>query len=304
MEIQQSPFYKKYIIKLGWNVVHHQGFIIFIKQFPLYGGLAKIQRITTLLNPDKLIPLLKKFRVRRIIVEPDANVLQRDFDQWVTQLSQSFTITTTPYLPTKTIRIDLKPSEDDIFHNFSEAKRRAVRRATRHHVLIKESSDIRVLITIKNKSSGFLGFITTYGIDKLWPIFAPDHAAILLAYQGKVIANPDVEEGRGNPQTVQRLLRRFTPRNDNKTVGGVLLIFWDSVAYYWIAGATREGKKLFSPTLLVWEALKLSKKRGMKQFDFVGVWDERSPKQFHEWKGFTKFKEGFGGKALYYPIVK
>ena len=59
---------------------------------------------------------------------------------------------------------------------------------------------------------------------------------------------------------------------------------------------------MFAPTLLVWEALKLSKKHGAKQFDLVGVWDDRTPHKFHEWKGFTKFKEGFGGKIVYYSI--
>jgi lipid II:glycine glycyltransferase (peptidoglycan interpeptide bridge formation enzyme) len=68
-------------------------------------------------------------------------------------------------------------------------------------------------------------------------------------------------------------------------------------------GATKKGKKLFAPTLLVWEALKVSKKRKMKYFDFIGVWDERTPRKNTEWKGFTKFKEGFGGKELYYPMI-
>jgi lipid II:glycine glycyltransferase (peptidoglycan interpeptide bridge formation enzyme) len=40
----------------------------------------------------------------------------------------------------------------------------------------------------------------------------------------------------------------------------------------------------------------------MKQFDFVGVWDERKADQHHDWLGFTKFKEGFGGRTFYYPL--
>jgi len=52
----------------------------------------------------------------------------------------------------------------------------------------------------------------------------------------------------------------------------------------------------------VWEALKLSRKKGCTQFDFVGVFDERIQNQFQSWKGFTKFKKGFGGKEIYYPI--
>lgn len=290
MEIQQSPLYAQYITKLGWKVVRHQGFNMFIKQFPLYGGLVKIQRFTKLLNLDKLIPLLKEHRARRIIVEPDANVTQGEFDRWVTQLSQKFTINKSPYLPTKTSLVDLKPSEDEIFQKFSEAKRRAVRRAIKNNVVIKKEMNIDDLIKIKNKSSGFLGSLTTYGIDKLWHIFAPQCASALLAYRPEDLRkdSPCISQGE-------------SLCNSKIIIGGVLLLFWDKTAYYWIAGATREGKKLFAPTLLVWEALKLSKKRGCTQFDFVGVWDERSPNQFHEWKGFTKFKEGFGGNYIYYP---
>ena len=126
-----------------------------------------------------------------------------------------------------------------------------------------------------------MGFITTTGINKIWPIFAPKHAAILLAYR---------EKGQET-------------RDRKDCVGGILLLFWDNIAYYWIAGATHEGKKLFAPTLLVWEAITLAKKRGSRLFDFVGVWDERLPNENNNWKGFTKFKEGFGGTELYYPIA-
>jgi lipid II:glycine glycyltransferase (peptidoglycan interpeptide bridge formation enzyme) len=51
---------------------------------------------------------------------------------------------------------------------------------------------------------------------------------------------------------------------------------------------------------LVWEALKLAKKRGCRIFDFEGIYDERFPKAAASWKGFTKFKEGFGGEKIVY----
>ncbi|MEK7119530.1 MAG: peptidoglycan bridge formation glycyltransferase FemA/FemB family protein, partial [Patescibacteria group bacterium] len=200
-------------------------------------------------------------------------------------------------------------SEDEIFKRFSEAKRRAVRRTIKHHVLIRESSDIHVLINIKNKSAGLFGFITTTGVDKLWHIFAPKHAAILLAYKSKNSSTLSSRPPSRDPSSHHFLnwipgsFAKQRTRNDNKIVGGILLLFYDSVAYYWIAGATREGKKLFAPTLLVWEAITLAKKRGSRLFDFVGVWDERLPNENNNWKGFTKFKEGFGGTELYYPIA-
>lgn len=277
MEIQQSSLYADYIKKLRWTVIRHEGFNIYIKQFPLYGGLAKIQRITKLFDPREFTSFLKKHRIRRIIIEPDKNILQSALNLWTTQLSQYVAINTSPYIPTKTIAVDLTPSEDEIFQKFSEAKRRAVRRAMKNGVFVSESTNVGDLIKIKNKSSGFLGFITTYGIKDLWHIFSPSHASIVLAYSS---------------------MKQY------HIVGGILLLFWDKTAYYWIAGATKNGKKLFAPTALVWEALKISKKRGCRRFDFVGVWDERIPQGYASWKGFTKFKEGFGGENIYYPIVE
>ncbi len=301
MEIQQSPLYTTYIRRLGWQVEQVDGSNLFIKRFPLFGGFAKLQRCTKLPKIDRLLPILSKHHVKRMVVEPDESVRQHIFDQWLHDASDTLRpilLMSSHYLPTKTIRIDLTASEDEIFTRFSEAKRRAVRRGQKNNLRIYESTNIAELIKIKNTSSGFLGFITTTGIDTLWPIVAPNHAAILLAYHDNVIAR---ERERPKQSLEIASLIPFA-RNDNRMVGGILLLYWDNIAYYWIAGATREGKKLFAPTLLVWEALKLSKKRGAKRFDFVGVWDERIPKKNKEWLGFTKFKEGFGGREVYYPI--
>lgn len=286
MEIQQSPPYASYIKSLGWQVEKVDGSNLFLKRFPLLGGFAKLQRCTKLPRVDKLLPILEKYQVKKLAVEPDACIPQDTFTLWIDSLYPAKLGRSGAYLPTKTIRVDLGGSEERIFTRFSEAKRRAVRRAQKNDLRICESTNIQDLIKIKNKSSGFLGFITTTGIDKLWPIFAPDHAAILLVHRNSPTPPLTIRGGKGGV-----------------IVGGILLLFWDSIAYYWIAGATREGKKMFAPTLLVWEALKIAKKRGAKRFDFVGVWDERLPKQNKEWLGFTKFKEEFGGQSLYYPTT-
>lgn len=291
MEIQQSPPYASYIKSLGWQVEKIDGSNLFLKHFPLLGSFAKLQRCTKLPEPSKLFPMLSKYHAKRLNVEPDSEIPQDTFSAWVNTVSSHVQIISTHYISTKTIRVDLDGSHEEIFSRFSEAKRRAVRRAQKNHITIQPSSHIEDLIRIKNRSAGFLGFITTYGIDKLWPIFAPDHAAILLASRSEGFS-------KASPWRLQG----EALGNSKTTIGGVLLLFWDDIAYYWIAGATREGKKLFAPTLLVWEALKLAKKRGARQFDFIGVWDERIPKENKAWLGFTKFKEGFGGKEIYYPI--
>lgn len=275
MELHQSPLYKTYMERLNWHVGTVCAANIFVRRFPIVGALAKIQRPDTLPLLQRLVPALKKLRVTVVAVEPHPRQNQQELWAWCNALARHVRIHRSPFLPTKTLIIDLASMKEQLFARFSEAKRRAVRRAQKNTVLIEESLNIDKLVAIKNTSAGLFGFITTSGLRHMWQVFAPEHAAILLAYAPGM-----------------------------RPVGGVLLIFWDTVAYYWIAGATHEGKKLFAPTLLVWEALKLSKKRGMERFDFVGVWDERLPRFETEWKGFTKFKEGFGGEPLYYPLVR
>jgi len=272
MELQQSFLYQSYIRALGWHICSVDGTAIFYRKLPIIGTIAKIQRPERLPYIPLLVMELKKYGVRQVSVEPKSDVPQEIFDTYLHSLSQFFRIIRSPFIPTKTILIDIQPPVSKIFDSFSSAKRRAVRKAQKNNVTVIESHHIHDLMDIKNKSAGMFGGITTYGIDKLWKLLYPKHVTILLA------------------------------KHNGKTVGGILLLFWEHIVYYWIAGATKEGKKIFAPTLLVWEGIKMGKKHKCSAFDFVGVWDERAPKHNTEWKGFTKFKEGFGGKPFYYPI--
>lgn len=272
MELQQSPQYGRYIETLKWRVLRVDGVQMFYKKIPLMGGLLKIQRPAYLPSVSKLAKSVKDLSVSTVAIEPKLREDLALYKKWVRGVSKHYRVVRSVYQPTKTIVINLKPDEEEIFRRFTEAKRRAVRRAQKNDVTVRESGDIRELVRVKNKSSGFLGFITTIGIDKFWAGMYPENAIVLLAY------------------------------HHDKAVGAILEVFWNKTAYYWVAGATRDGKKLFAPTLLVWEALKVAKKRGATGFDFLGVWDERMPTEHHDWKGFTKFKEGFGGTTLYYPV--
>jgi len=244
-----------------------------MRPIPLLGRLAKIQRPSELPYIPKLVPFLKSHHIRNVAFEAALGADEQAFQTYIQSLSKFFPIHKESFLQTKSILIDIDKSEKDVFNALSESKRRAVRRAIKNTVVVKESQTIQDLISIKNSSAGMFGSITTYGVEKLWNLFAPHQSSVLIAYHNDI------------------------------PVGGVLLLFHEDTSYYWIAGATKYGKKLFAPTLLVWEALRLSQKKGMKTFDFVGVFDERTPKQFASWKGFTKFKEGFGGKEIYYPII-
>jgi len=274
MEVQQSAFYAAYIRRLGWVVERVGSVYIYIKPLPLIGALAKIQRPAKLPAVTSLLPIFTKYRIRRLAAEPDAAVSQRTFSSWIADAGNHVRINTDYFLPTKTVRIDTTGNTETIFRRFSEAKRRGVRRAQKHGVTVQNPGDIRTFLDVKAKSAGFLGFITTHGQDLLFEEAGNTHATVLTAHNKKRIA-----------------------------IAGILMLFYKNIAYYWVAGATKEGKHLFAPTLLVWEAVQEANRRGCSSLDFVGVWDERMPDNNTEWKGFTKFKEGFGGNEVYYPVV-
>jgi lipid II:glycine glycyltransferase (peptidoglycan interpeptide bridge formation enzyme) len=276
MDVQQSQLYQQYIASLGWSIESIDGSALFYRSIPFIGTMAKIQRPISLPYLPKLIPILRAHHIRSLSIEPRSDEDPQQFSSYMKSLSKFVSIISSPFLPTKTIIVDVSPPEKTIFASFTSAKRRAVRRAKKNGITITSSDKITDLTSIKNKSAGMFGGITTFGIDKLWNIFYPKKKAHIL----------------------------LAKKSGGSVVGGVLLLISDKRCYYWIAGATKEGKKLFAPTLLVWHALQYAHKQKCHDFDFVGVWDERTPRQYAAWKGFTKFKEGFGGSILYYPIAQ
>lgn len=286
-DIRQSQFYRTYMEKIGWIAEEVNEAKVFIKKFSLFGSIIKIQRPDK--NPSQrlLNQLKRKYSARSISLE-----LNRE--SRVT--NNGFKTNNNPYLPTKTIQLDLTIDEEEIFNRFTEAKRRAVRRAGKNGVIVKELSNIQEFIKLKSKDFWPMQYFMAKDIENLWESFKPKNATVLLACH--------CEERRNNPDYKEIATATSWLHNDKERepVAGILLLFYDNKAYYWMAASTDEGKKLFAPTLLVWEALKLSKKKGFKIFDFEGIYDERFHSATKKWKGFTKFKEGFGGKIIDYPI--
>ncbi len=264
MDIRQSQKYAEFMTSLGWQVEKIGESNAFIKKFPLIGCLIKIQRITSLPKTKEIVTLAKKYQAFKILIE---------FDQVSKEekISTDFKICRSPFLPTKTIQIDLARTEKEIFDSFSSAKKRAVRKAQKNQLQIKKGT-ANEFIFLKRKSLAEK-LILPVGEKKdvlaLAKAFLPDNIVFLIASKNK------------------------------KLLAGILLLVFDKTAYYWQAASIKKGKKLAAPSLLVWEALKLAKQKKCQVFDFEGIYDQRFPNS--SWQGFTKFKQGFGGKEIVYP---
>lgn len=273
---------------IGWQMEEIDGIYAFIKSFPIFGSIIKIQRPNKIPDLNKLQLLKKKYHARSITIEPDISCQQS-----VINYQQA----TNPYLPTKTIWVDLAQTEKDIFNSFSKSKRRDIKLAQKKGVQIIPSNNINAFIKLKNKTAGLLGFMTTQTVKPLWKAFTPNNASLLLALpkilskHAPSLSQLDSESGRDSGST----------SGITKPYAGILLLFWQHTAYYWLAASTKEGNTNLAPTLLVWEAIKLAKQKKCKIFDFEGIYDERFHNLNKNWLGFTRFKQGFGGKEIYFP---
>ncbi len=272
-DIRQSENFAKYMQKLGWRTEKTDDAFVYLLRFPILGYFAKIPRPNMPINIKKILDLKKKRRIFRLKISPNTETTDKNYHKYKEQFFQNgFRIEQSPFNPTTNYLVDLRQKKEDIFRNFSEAKRRGVRRALKNKILVRESHDISAFIKIRQHQYLPVWFLVGGDMQKLWQLLYPKNASLLLAYD---------------------------PSN-NKPVAGILLLIYDTQAYYWFASSLPIGKKMFAPTLLVWEAIKHAKKRGCKIFDFEGIYDERFPKASRTWKGFTKFKEGFGGEKVVY----
>lgn len=278
MDIRQSPEYTKYIESIGWQSEKLGEGNVFIKRFPLIGSLIKIQRIEPPILFDKIETLAKKHHAFQIIIELSLpHFPPSQPDPLPTSHPHNYRPLKSPFIPTKTLILDLKQTEKKIFASFSKNKRRDIRIAEKNHLVIKEGSP-QDFVQLKKKTlwkKRILPLGTEREVLPLVKAFG-DKYKIIVAYPSTTLDN------RQDP------------------VAGTLLLFHNKTAYYWQAAATEKGKKLLAPTILLWEAIKLAKRKGCATFDFEGVYDERFP-QNKSWLGFTHFKKGFGGKEIVFP---
>ncbi|OGG26248.1 hypothetical protein A2960_04700 [Candidatus Gottesmanbacteria bacterium RIFCSPLOWO2_01_FULL_39_12b] len=269
IDIRQTDQFANFMKDIGWQIEKLDSTYVYIRKMPILGNFAKIPRPQPIFDYQSIINLKKKLKAYQLKIAPFISSTDKNYKKIRnTFLNLGFKTEYFPFNPTTTLQINLTKSEEKLFKNLTEAKRRAVRKATKNEVAVVESNNIEEFINIRKRQYFPLGFMIVPEMKASWKKFYPENASLLLAYY------------------------------QTKPVGGILLLFYDNVAYYWFASSLKIGKKLFAPTLLVWEALKRAKKRGCKTFDFEGIYDERFPKASENWRGFTKFKEGFGGKKI------
>ena len=84
-----------------------------------------------------------------------------------------------------------------------------------------------------------------------------------------------------------------------KPLSAWMLYAFKDKLYYPYGGSSVEYKEVMANNLIAWEAIKIGKKLGLKEFDMWGALGPNAdPKD--PWQGFHRFKQGYGGKLVEY----
>ena len=265
IDIRQSVLYANYLKRNGWMVERIGEINYFIKKLPLIGSVLKIQRPKKI-DFKEIEKLAKKYRVFQIILEPE---LTSDFATGIhnSLISRGFGLSKNPYLPTKTLHLNLtKPPV------FEKETRRAIQKGS--ETTIKEYSSLDEIRTWRDawkNSVKFTRYVPpTDQLINLRKSFPYDNSIFLASHN-----------------------------MSGRIIGGALFTRSShDFGYYWYGFTNKEGRTSLSQYALLYQGILWAKRQDCKFFDFEGIYDERFPKASESWRGFTKFKEGFGGKKV------
>ncbi|MBI2066114.1 hypothetical protein HYT60_01220 [Candidatus Woesebacteria bacterium] len=141
VDIRQTQQYSTYLSRIGWKVERSAEINYFIKKIPLVGSIIKVQRPEEI-RINKIRQLSKKYRAFQIIIEP-----KTEFDaKYLSSLG--FRLTKSPYLPTKTLQLDLTKSREALWRNLEKDAKNAILEK-----IGSEPEAINVLKTGKNQQN-------------------------------------------------------------------------------------------------------------------------------------------------------
>lgn len=175
-----------------------------------------------------------------------------------------------PLFPKWTQNIDLSLSEEELLKNMKSKTRYNIRLAQKKEVTVKEV----------NSNKGFDIFFKLYfDTCKRQKYFGHNQHYHQIVWENL-------------RENISHLLIAYY--KETPLAAYELFSFKDKL-YYPYGGTSVEYRNFMGANLLMWEAILLGKKLGLKTFDMWGSLPPGNEKESN-WSGFTRFKEGYGTK--------
>ncbi len=256
MDIRQSDNYARYLENTGWVIENINDVYYFIRKFTPLGSFIKIQRPKKI-DLNAINKLVKKYRAFQVLIEPLATT-----NYQLLTTNYGFR-PASPYLPSKTLELDLKKSQIKLLEQMRKNTRYGIKRAV---TSLKANPDLALFRTSWKSAVGLKRYVPS----------SKNLAALKNAFGKNVLF----------------LI-------DQNTNSGAIFLLSDKKAYYYQAFTDTKGRKNFAQYQIVWQGILWAKKNKARAFDFEGIYDARFPNP--KWLGFTHFKAGFGGSVITYP---
>ena len=272
-DIRQSNLWAKYLEGLGWQAhLLTSNSFAYSKKIPLLGRVVKIPRVTLPLPLKQIDAIAAENDVFFIKLEPAIQTNEANLGNILSLLKNSgLRGDRWPLSPTRTIKIDLTKSEEELLKNMEKDTRYSVRLATRHGVIVKQTDDFEEFKKLYYDTAKRKRFWPAKKeIETLWSTFYKEKAAAIL-----------------------------TAYYNNNPIASTLLLFHEKSSQYQHAASIDGHRDVMAPYLLLWEAMRFLKKKGCTVLDLEGIHDPRV-RSTRNWKGFTLFKRGFGGEEVEY----
>lgn len=199
---------------------------------------------------EQIVRLARSRRAAFLRFEPDvlhADAKAADLDWFLKQ--QGFRTAERTLGQRSSIRLDLAPSEEELFGSFSKGHRADVKRAERSGVTVRvgtAESEVdglhRMLIATTERKA--FEYHTAAYYRALWRFFGDAARLYLAELNGEVVA-------------------------------ASLVLAWGDNGLYLFAGSTRAGLDNRAGHLLQWHAIRWAKERGAKTWDLWGIADAR-----------------------------
>lgn len=244
----------------------------FIRKLPLVGSVLKLQRPEKI-NFDTIDKLCRKYHIFQIILEPQLTSGINSTLKHNILITHGFKLSKSPFLPSKTLQIDLTQSQKNILGHIKKDARYAIKRGGLSVIKFYSTPiDIRKWREAWKASVKFDRYVPSFkALLNLRKSFTNNYSVFLASHNIS-----------GN------------------IMGGALFTRTShGVAYYWYGFTNSEGRTSLSQYSLLYQGILWAKKNGCKVFDFEGIYDPRFPNK--SWLGFTHFKRSFGGHEVSYP---
>ncbi len=163
--------------------------------------------------------------------------------------------------------LDITPTEDDILSQMRKSHRYLIRKAQKMDITITQTTDpaaVADFLPLYADVSQRKHFVPHRGIREELTVFGKENKAAL-----------------------------FLAKYNNEVAGGILIDFVGKMAVYHHGATLSKYRDVPLSNILLWEAIKEAKKRGMHLFNFWGIAPEEQ--KDHPWQGHSLFKKGFGG---------